>query len=186
MSTPDDRDREPALAGADDDAIPPTAGAPVPPARRGNLGLLIGLLAVGGGIVALMLTSFQDAAVYAMSVDQVLASAGTLGSRRLRVEGNLVKGTLEKRDQPCEYRFRIVKAGQELPVRYPQCIVPDTFRDVPGMDVGVTVEGKLAASGEFEASQVMAKCPSKYEMKDRAAHGEQMPHADIAPGADIR
>ena len=35
------------------------------------------------------------------------------------------------------------------------------------MDIGVTVEGKLASNGGFEASQVLAKCPSKYEMKER-------------------
>jgi cytochrome c-type biogenesis protein CcmE len=65
-------------------------------------------------------------------------------------------------------------------VRYAQCIVPDTFKDVPGMDVGVTVEGKLAAGGGFEASQVMAKCPSKYEMKEMKEQGKEMPH-QLAP-----
>jgi cytochrome c-type biogenesis protein CcmE len=45
------------------------------------------------------------------------------------------------------------------------------------MDVGVTVEGEILADNSFEATSVLAKCPSKYEMKDRAARGEQMPHA---------
>jgi cytochrome c-type biogenesis protein CcmE len=58
-------------------------------------------------------------------------------------------------------------------------VVPDTFRDVPGMDVGVTVEGALQADNSFEATSVLAKCPSKYEMKDRANKGEQMPHAAL-------
>jgi len=50
------------------------------------------------------------------------------------------------------------------------------------MDVGVTVEGKLAAGGGgFDATQVLAKCPSKYEMKERRDHGEQMPHAPVPP-----
>ena len=51
------------------------------------------------------------------------------------------------------------------------------------MDVGVTVEGSLLANNSFEASTVLAKCPSKYEMKDRAQKGEAMPHAATEPGA---
>jgi cytochrome c-type biogenesis protein CcmE len=70
-------------------------------------------------------------------------------------------------------------------VRYAQCIVPDTFRDIPGMDVSVTAEGTLAASGDFEATQIMAKCPSKYEMRDRANKGEQAPHNAMMPPAAL-
>jgi cytochrome c-type biogenesis protein CcmE len=44
------------------------------------------------------------------------------------------------------------------------------------MDVGVTVEGELHADNSFEATSVLAKCPSKYEMSDRKANGEAMPH----------
>jgi cytochrome c-type biogenesis protein CcmE len=44
------------------------------------------------------------------------------------------------------------------------------------MDVGVTVEGELQADNSFEATSVLAKCPSKYEMKDRKASGEAVPH----------
>ena len=67
-----------------------------------------------------------------------------------------------------------------MPVRYAQCVVPDTFRDVPGMDVGVTVEGELLTDNSFEATSVLAKCPSKYEMKQKAAGGEKMPHVDTS------
>jgi cytochrome c-type biogenesis protein CcmE len=73
--------------------------------------------------------------------------------------------------------FTIEKNGTELPVRYAKCIVPDTFRDIAGMDLGVTVEGELRPDGSFEASQVLAKCPSKYEMKQKQAQGENAPHA---------
>ena len=43
--------------------------------------------------------------------------------------------------------------------------MPDTFRDVPEGGVLVTAEGKLKESGQFEASQIMAKCTSKYDPK---------------------
>lgn len=169
-------DDELARAAAGPDA-PPVAVSPVipPPQKKGNVGLLVGLVLIGGAVLALVL-SFKDAAVYAKSVDQIAAERDRLAGRALRVEGNLVKGSLVHQAQPCEYRFRLEEKGQQLPVRYGNCVVPDTFRDVPGVDVRVTVEGKLTADGGFEATLVMAKCPSKYEMKDRAAKGEAMPH----------
>jgi cytochrome c-type biogenesis protein CcmE len=178
-----DRELERALAGSapkgDGQQSPQEGGTT--PRRKGNVGLLAVLLVMVGGIVALVMTSFNDAAVYAKTVDQARAEAASLTGRNLRVEGNLVHGTLERRDQPCEYRFVIKGKEAELPVRYAKCVVPDTFRDVPGMDVGVTVEGKIAAGGSsFEAAQVMAKCPSKYEMKEKKERGEQMPH-QLAP-----
>jgi cytochrome c-type biogenesis protein CcmE len=175
-----DRELERALVGSEGKGGPGGKGDEAeraqPKRQRGNVRLLVVLLVMAMGIVTLVMTSFKDAAVYAKNVDQIKAEAASLGGRRLRVEGNLVHGSLERRDQPCEYRFVIKGKDAELPVRYGQCVVPDTFRDVPGMDVGVTVEGKLAAGGSFEASQVMAKCPSKYEMKERKERGEQMPH----------
>jgi cytochrome c-type biogenesis protein CcmE len=178
MTSPLDRDLAAALSN-DPPATTLGAGRSTAAPQKGNVRLLLVLLVMAVGIVTLVMTSFQGAAVYAKTVDQLAASRGELAGRRVRVEGNLVHGSLQRRDEPCEYRFRMEKGGAELAVRYAQCIVPDTFRDVPGMDVGVTVEGKLLSDGSFEAVQVMAKCPSKYEMKQRQAGGEQMPHAQV-------
>jgi cytochrome c-type biogenesis protein CcmE len=167
-------------SGGDETSGPDSKPGVVKPAspptkQKRNLGLLVGLVAVTGGITALAL-SFQESAVYAKSVDQLLAEQAKLSGRAVRVQGNLVKGTLVHQERPCEYRFRMTKGGVELPVRYPNCVVPDTFRDVPNMDVEVTVQGKLLADNTFEASEVMAKCPSKYDMQQRADQGEQAPH----------
>lgn len=164
-----------------------------------SLGLLITLLVIGGGLLVLVFTGFDGDAVYSRGVDQLMDEKAKLDNevavatdadqavrekerllnRNTRVMGTLVKGSLKKRDQPCEYRFDIEKGGKKLPVRYSQCVVPDTFRDVPEMDVEVTVTGKLQNEGFFQAEQIMAKCPSKYDMKQRAANGEAAPHGDI-------
>jgi cytochrome c-type biogenesis protein CcmE len=141
-------------------------------------GLAMGAAAIAG----LVLTGMQDKAIYSKPVDQLLAQKGKFVGRPVRAEGNLVHGSLVKREQPCEYRFSIASGGIELPVRFAQCVVPDTFRDVPNIDVGVTVEGELQANDSFEATSVLAKCPSKYEMKERKQQGEQMPHGPLANG----
>lgn len=159
------------------------------PAARRNIGLLVGLLVMGGGILTLVLGSADKAAIYSVPTDELVAQRAEYASRTVRVEGMLVKGSLMHRAEPCEYRFSIEKNGARLPVRYAHCVVPDTFRDVPDMDVEVTAEGKLTSEGHFEATQIMAKCPSKYEMRQRAASGESAPHATygqgVTPGSEL-
>ena len=176
-----DKELERAVAAVDEAApVARPVPAPVAPRRKGNLGLLIGLLVMGGSILGLVM-SFKGSAVYSKGVDDLVREKTAYSDRAVRVTGTLVKGTLVRRDQPCEYRFNIEKSGVVLPVRYAQCIVPDTFRDMPGMDVSVTAEGKLTDGDHFEASMIMAKCPSKYEMKERQKSGEHAPHAALSP-----
>lgn len=184
-------DDELAKAVAQSEDAAPTSERPVaapkvekPPKKKlQNVGLVAALLVMGGVILVLVLTSFKQAAVYSKSVDQLLAEKERIGSRNVRVAGTLVKGTLKRRDNPCEYRFSMEKNNQKLDVRYAQCVVPDTFRDVPGVNVEVTAEGKLTDEGWFEASQIMAKCPSKYEMNDRSKKGEAPAHMDNGQSA---
>jgi cytochrome c-type biogenesis protein CcmE len=90
----------------------------------------------------------------------------------------LVKGSLMRRDEPCEYRFKMQEKGVELSVQHPSCVVPDTFKDMPGMDVEVQAEGKLSDDGKtFVSTAIVAKCPSKYEMQQKSLAGELAPHA---------
>lgn len=165
-------------------SAPPTAVAvadkprKVQPKASTNMSLLITLLVMVGGLVALFMVGFKDAAIYAKPVDQLLAQKSELMGRKVRVEGELVPGSLEKRDKPCEYRFTLhgKEKKETLSVRYPQCIVPDTFRDVPGGGVQVTIEGTLKSANDFEATLVMAKCSSKYDAeKHEMKPGEGLP-----------
>jgi cytochrome c-type biogenesis protein CcmE len=166
-------------------AAPPVEAAPVEAAPRkapkGNLGLLVALFVMGGGVLALVLFSGVKESTYSKGVAEVVQEKEKLNGRNVRVTGTLTKGTLLRRDEPCEYRFQIEDKdkGTSLPVRYSQCVVPDNFRDVPGMDVTVIAEGKLTPGGHFEASNIMAQCPSKYEMQQRAKNGEKAPHSGV-------
>ncbi|HKO93425.1 MAG TPA: cytochrome c maturation protein CcmE, partial [Polyangiaceae bacterium] len=68
-------------------------------------------------------------------------------------------------------------------------VVPDTFRDVAGVEVEVTAEGRLSADGRLQATKIFAKCPSKYEMRETAnqmggkapQHGGGGPKPDFIP-----
>ncbi len=165
-----------------DEAAPRAAASARAPAKR-NLGLVVGLVMAASALAGFVLTGLGEGALYSKPVDEILANPGKFAGRPVRAEGNLVHGSIAHRESPCEWRFVIAKGGKEMPVRYPQCIVPDTFRDVPGMDVGVTVEGQVQPDGSFLATTVLAKCPSKDGMKERQERGEQAPHAATGAAA---
>lgn len=182
MSDLDRELREAAEAPAPAAAVPPRPPVAPPRPSGRNIGLLVGLLVVAGAILALVFSSVDEAAIYSLTTDRLLAERDKYKGRTVRVEGDLVKGTLTHRAEPCEYRFVVEKQGARLPVRYAACVIPDTFKDVPYTDVQVTAEGRLSPEGYFEATHIMAKCPSKYEMQNRAARGELAPHQPPAPG----
>jgi cytochrome c-type biogenesis protein CcmE len=138
-------------------------------------------------------TTAEDAFVYSKMVDEVLHDPKAFTGRELRVEGDLKQGSILFKESPCEWRFVLngssstapaLRGGasieREMPVRFPQCIVPDTFKD--GMGLKVTVQGKLTENGYFLANQVIPRCPSKYEMQQKAARGEKTPHGLKMPG----
>ncbi|MCU0689876.1 MAG: cytochrome c maturation protein CcmE [Polyangiaceae bacterium] len=141
-----------------------------------NLGLLAALIAIAVGIGALVMLTLEDAVVYAKTVDQLMAARHQLVGRRVRVEGTLVHGSLVKRDSPCEFRFKLRANDAVVDVRYPQCVIPDTFQDRSEADVSVTTEGTLSKQGVFEADQILAKCPSKYEERG----GKNVPAGNFA------
>src|SRR5512145_202963 len=164
--------------------IPPVAtsrGARRDRRRPRSWGLLLGLVVMGGAILAIVVTGIDGAAVYSKGVTELLQQKARFASRNVRVVGTLVRGSLLRRDEPCEYRFRLYEGTAELEIHYPQCVIPDTFRDVPNVDVQVTAEGRLQSDGIFQAHQIMAKCPSKYDMNKRVGSGEAAPHLRSSP-----
>jgi cytochrome c-type biogenesis protein CcmE len=134
----------------------------------------LGLLAVIIALVASTVRPGRGALVYSKYVDEVLAEPQRYVGTELRVEGLVQAGTVENHDGSREYRFRIERNSRSMPVHYVG-IIPDTFRE----GIGVTVRGRLGADGQFEAREVVAKCPSKYEMQAVQARGERMPHAPM-------
>jgi cytochrome c-type biogenesis protein CcmE len=149
---------------------PRDEGGGVPPLVK--VGIVFTMLA---GALALLWfsTTAKDAFVYAKLVDEVLKEPKAYAGRELRVEGDLKQGSIQFKESPCEWRFVLGTPGKEMPVHFPQCIVPDTFKDGPGLKV--TVQGQLHDQGYFVANQVIPRCPSKYEMQQMQKNGIAIP-----------
>ena len=93
--------------------------------------------------------------------------------RHLRVEGELRQGSIQFREEPCEWRFVLHKEDKEMPVRFPQCVVPDTFRD--GMGIQVTVQGELGGDGRLPRKPGDSTLP--LEVRDAGADGSRRGNA---------
>ncbi len=83
---------------------------------------------------------------------------------QVRVAGTVVPGSIIRREGTVD--FDIQQDEQALTVRYVGSDpLPDTLVD----EAQAVAEGYLQTNGTFEATQVQAKCTSKYE----AEYGEQ-------------
>jgi cytochrome c-type biogenesis protein CcmE len=116
--------------------------------------LVIGLVVVVA-LAFLLLQSTQATMVYYITVSEFNAS-GDVGT--VRVVGRVADEPVLLDGPDIRMGFTIEEGGQELPVVV-EGSVPDALR--PGTEA--VVEGQLSADGVFQASQVMATCPSKYE-----------------------
>jgi cytochrome c-type biogenesis protein CcmE len=143
---------------------------------KSRLTLVVPLVMAAAAIVGLVLVGFESKGIYSKTVDDIVKQKSALVGRPLRAEGFLVHGTLTRGADGCDHRFVMARNGAELPVRYPRCVAPDRLKDIPDMDIELTVEGQLQPDGSIAATNVLTKCPSKYEQDQALARGQKAPH----------
>jgi len=96
---------------------------------------------------------------YYKHVDEVMTQPAQWYGKGLQLHGFVVDGTIEKRPDSLDYRFKIKKGDASVLASYTGTL-PDTFKD--GSEV--VLKGKLGPDGfQVEPGGVMAKCPSRYE-----------------------
>ena len=124
---------------------------------------LVGALVIVGGVAGLIVTGVQETGVYFLTPTQLVTRTTddpTFHDVGIKVGAKVVPGSV-KRDQAARtIDFRITDGASEFPVTYTG-IVPDTFTDASNIEV--IVEGKYGRDGVFRATEVLAKCGSRYE-----------------------
>jgi cytochrome c-type biogenesis protein CcmE len=122
-----------------------------------TLGLLV------GGIAYLFASSAGEAFEYYKHVDEVMANPGQWDHRHLQMHGFVVPNTIRKRfdkeHSTIEYKFQVINCGKQLEARYAGT-VPDTFKDRAEVVLKGTLDGD-----RFNAQDISAKCPSKYQAR---------------------
>ncbi len=138
--------------------------------KRVRLALIgVGILACLGFLLAVTLNS-KSGLVYYYTVSEFRKLDGQR-SGGIRINGKVEDGSIVRQKSGMDVRFKVTDGQDAIPVEY-HGVIPDTFVD--GADV--VVEGGLRQDGTFVASNLLAKCPSKYEAA--AKRGEKNPHDD--------
>jgi len=115
---------------------------------------------IGGAIIVLVTgwliySNIESSSAYYLTVEELTTTGPS--DRMVRVTGLVVGQTIDWDPQQMILRFDIADDSGSLPVLY-KGVRPDMLRD----GVQAVVEGKYTASGVFEATSVLLKCPSKY------------------------
>ena len=107
----------------------------------------------------LLWSTLREGTEYYKHVDEVMASPHDWEGKRLQLHGFVVAGSILRKPDSLEYKFKVHNRGQTIDAWY-KGVVPDTFKD----DAEVVLKGRLSPDGfRTEPNGVMAKCPSKYE-----------------------
>ena len=113
-------------------------------------------------------TGVQESKSYYVTIKELGTMGDSSPSKRLRVAGNVVPGSIKRQGSRME--FTLDEEGRQLAVVYQGTEAPpDTFKD----NAQALVEGRYGADGVFHATQIQAKCASKYA----PAPGQQPPAA---------
>jgi cytochrome c-type biogenesis protein CcmE len=124
---------------------------------------------VVGTLVWLAVGGVNESKSYFKTVDEVKGSAAELDGKRLRMNGEVVKGSIQRKGSEVWFTLRHKLENQPASPQAQTINVvyngtdplPDTFRD----ESEALADGRLMANGSFEAKKIQAKCASKYESK---------------------
>ena len=110
-----------------------------------------------GALGFLLARGLGDATVFFKTADEAVAQRASLGTRRFRIEGTVVAGTVHQVGD--DVRFVIENKGATVAVRH-RGDAPELFR--PG--IPVVLEGRFAGT-EFASDRIMVKHTEDYRAK---------------------
>jgi cytochrome c-type biogenesis protein CcmE len=105
----------------------------------------------------LAISGARDTKSYYVTITELNAMGSKAFTRNLRVAGNVVPGSINRSGPNAD--FMLVEQGKTLRVNYTGAEPPpDTFKD----DAQALAIGTYGRDGTFHATQLQAKCASKY------------------------
>jgi cytochrome c-type biogenesis protein CcmE len=121
--------------------------------------LLLGAFVILGAIGFIVFNSLQGTQQYFLTLSEMKAKGDLAAREVVRVGGNLTPNTTKIDTKNVTAQFTLTDdQNNVLPVYY-KGVLPDTFEK----STQVIAEGKIDKNGTFQASLVLAKCPSKYD-----------------------
>jgi cytochrome c-type biogenesis protein CcmE len=121
--------------------------------------LLLGAFVILGAIGFIVFNSLQSTQQYFLTLAEMKTKGDVVYSQTVRVGGNLKIDSTKINTKDVTAQFTLIDDQSNiLPVAY-KGVLPDTFEK----STQVIAEGKLGKDGVFQATLVLAKCPSKYD-----------------------
>ena len=124
---------------------------------------LLGAGIIVASVIFLIASGVKETGVYFLTptelVNKVEADP-TFYDVGIKVGAKVVPGSIRRDDAARRVDFAVSDGSKQFEVTYTG-IVPDTFTDAN--DIEVIVEGKYGRDGVFRATEVLAKCGSRYE-----------------------
>ena len=124
--------------------------------------LAAGLIVASIGL--LIAQGVKDTGVYFLTPAELAAKTAAdptfVENVGFKVGAMVVPGSVRRDPNARRIDFQVSDGVKTYPVTY-QGLVPDTFTDAD--DIEVVVEGRLGKDGVIRATDVLAKCGSRYE-----------------------
>ena len=134
------------------------------PANKSPLKIIIATVLILGTVGYLAVTGVRDNKSYYVTISELQGMGNKAYTRHLRVAGNVAPGSIER--SGTNATFTLLEQGKKLRVVYKGSEPPpDTFKD----ESQALAVGTYGHDGVFHATQLQAKCASKYAPAKPAA-----------------
>ncbi len=125
--------------------------------QKSSVKIVIAAVVVLATIGWLTFTGISDNKSYYVTISELNAMGNKAYVRHLRVAGNVAPGSIHRVGTTAT--FQLLEQGKKLQVSYQGTEPPpDTFKD----DAQALAVGTYGKDGVFHATQLQAKCASKY------------------------
>jgi cytochrome c-type biogenesis protein CcmE len=130
---------------------------------------LVGALLIVGSVGFLIAEGVKETGVYFLTPAELAAKTAAdptfVENVGFKVGDKVVPGSVHRDQATRTIAFQVSDGVKTYPVTY-HGLVPDTFTDAD--DIEVVVEGRLGHDGVIRATDVLAKCGSRYEAVPKA------------------
>jgi len=133
-------------------------------ASKSPVKIILASIVILATVAYLAVTGVRDNKSYYVTINELHGMGDKAYVRHLRVAGNVLPGSIQRAGTNAHFvlleqgnRLNVVYQGTEPP--------PDTFKD----DAQALAVGTYGHDGVFHATQLQAKCASKYAPKDLKA-----------------
>ena len=131
-------------------------------AGKKPVGIIVASVIILATVAYLAVTSIGATKSYYVTITELQGMGDKVYTRHLRVAGNVAPGSIKRVGTNAS--FQLIEQGKLLQVAYQGSEPPpDTFKD----DAQALAVGTYGRDGVFHATQLQAKCASKYAPADK-------------------